>query len=137
MTSKDFDEQVVSIAALAEPVRRALYRYVISQPEPVSRERAAAGVGVAHHVAKFHLDKLNDDGLLDVEYRRPPGRSGPGAGRPTKLYRRSSNDISVSVPARRYDLAGDVLAEAITTAQHTGVAVGDAVCAAARAAGRT
>jgi predicted ArsR family transcriptional regulator len=133
---EDFDAHVIKVAALAEPIRRALYRYVIAQPEPVSREQAAAGVGIAHHVAKFHLDKLEGEGLLDVEYRRPPGRSGPGAGRPTKLYRRASGDIEVSLPERRYDLAGRVLAEAITAARHPGVSVADALSAAARAAGR-
>jgi predicted ArsR family transcriptional regulator len=132
----DFDQRVTSVALLGEPIRRALYRYVVAQAEPVSRERAAAGVGVPHHVAKFHLDKLEEDGLLDVEYRRPPGRTGPGAGRPTKLYRRSARPIAVSLPERRYDLAGRVLAEAITNAQRNGVAVDRLVAEAARAAGR-
>src|SRR6185437_8217202 len=108
------DTQVASVASLGEPVRRILYRYATSQTEPVSREQAAAGVGVAHHIAKFHLDKLEEDGLLEVEYRRPAGRSGPGAGRPTKFYRRATREIAVSLPERRYDLAGRLMAEAIT-----------------------
>jgi predicted ArsR family transcriptional regulator len=132
----EIDAQVAMVAALSEPIRRALYRYVVSQPEPVSRERAAAGVGVAHHIAKFHLDKLVDEGLLEAEYRRPPGRGGPGAGRPAKLYRRASGDIAVSLPQRRYDLAGRVLAEAITTATESGLPRADALSMAARAAGR-
>src|SRR6266516_1417784 len=81
MRGDDFDAQVRGVAALAEPMRRALYRYVVDQPRPVSRDQAADGVGVSRHVAKFHLDKLQDEGLLEVEYRRPPGRGGPGAGR--------------------------------------------------------
>ncbi len=93
MTDDDFDAQVAGIAALGEPVRRALYRYVIAQPGPVSRDQAAAGTGVPRHVAKFHLDKLAADGLLEVEFRRPPGRRGPGAGRPTKWYRRSLREL--------------------------------------------
>jgi predicted ArsR family transcriptional regulator len=132
----DFDAQVARVSALGEPVRRALYRFVVAQPEPVSREAAAAGVGVAHHVAKFHLDKLETDGLLDVEYRRPAGRGGPGAGRPTKLYRRAAREVAVSLPQRRYDLAGSIMASAITTARHTATPVAEAVTAAARDAGR-
>src|SRR4051812_6218113 len=134
--SEDFAADVASVAALGEPVRRELYRYVVAQDEPVSREKAAAGVGVPHHVAKFNLDRLVADGLLDVEYRRPPGRSGPGAGRPSKLYRRAARDISVSLPERRYDLAGQVMAEAITIAGRDGVSVDEAVHQAARTAGR-
>ena len=75
------------MAALAEPVRRDLYLFVVAQPEPVSRDQASEGVGVARHTAKFHLDKLVEEGLLVTEFRRLTGRRGPGAGRPTKLYR--------------------------------------------------
>jgi predicted ArsR family transcriptional regulator len=133
--SDEFATDVASIAALSEPVRRALYRYVVDQDGPVSRENAAAGVGVAHHVAKFNLDRLVSDGLLDVEYRRPPGRTGPGAGRPTKLYRRTARDIAVSLPERRYDLAGQVLADAVTAAARDHRPVADTLRAAARNAG--
>jgi len=132
----DFATDVASVAALGEPVRRALYRFVVAQDAPVSREQAAAGTGVAHHVAKFNLDRLVADGLLEVEYSRPPGRTGPGAGRPAKLYRRAARDISVSLPERRYDLAGHVMAEAITVAGRDGVPVDDALHAVARETGR-
>ena len=134
--SEDFADDVASVAALGEPVRRALYRYVVAQGAPVSREQAAAGTGVAHHVAKFNLDRLVADGLLDVEYSRPPGRTGPGAGRPAKLYRRAARDISVSLPERRYDLAGHVMAEAITVAGRDDVPVDDALHTVARGTGR-
>jgi predicted ArsR family transcriptional regulator len=132
----DFDARVTSLAALGEPVRRALYRFVSDQSEPVNREQAAAGVGVAHHVAKFHLDRLEADGLLEVEYRRPPGRGGPGAGRPTKLYRRSVDEIAVSLPDRSYDLAGRIMAEAITIATGTDTPLPTAIHHAAFEAGR-
>ncbi|HST82155.1 MAG TPA: helix-turn-helix domain-containing protein [Kineosporiaceae bacterium] len=134
--SEDFAADVTRVAALGEPVRRELYRYVVAQDEPVSRDSAASGTGVAHHVAKFNLDRLVADGLLDVEYRRPAGRTGPGAGRPAKFYRRAARDIAVSLPERRYDLAGRVLAEAITIAGQDQVALDDALQVAARATGR-
>lgn len=136
MRSEDFDRQVSSIASLAEPVRRALYRYVISQDEPVGREQAAAAVGVAHHIAKFNLDKLEQEGLLDAEFSRPPGRRGPGAGRPAKRYRRSSQHIEVSLPERRYDLAGQVMASAIASSEQNVIPIGTALALAAKEAGR-
>jgi len=132
--SDELAADVAGIAALSEPVRRLLYRYVIDHG-PVSRADAAAGVGVAHHVAKFNLDKLVTDGLLDIEYRRRLGRSGPGAGRPAKLYRRTARDIAVSLPERRYDLAGEVLAAAISLAQDGRLPIGSALRTAARNAG--
>lgn len=129
------DAELSSVASLGEPLRRRLYRFVIGQPDPVSREQAAAGIDVAHHVAKFHLDKLEEDGLLEVEYRRPAGRTGPGAGRPAKFYRRASRDISISLPERHYDLAAQVLADAIIASQTSGVPMPDALQTAARRAG--
>lgn len=107
------EQNAPPLAALGEPVRRALYRFVTAGTEPVSREQAASGVDVAPHTAKFHLDKLVEEGLLDVEYRRLTGRSGPGAGRPAKLYRRAEREFSLSLPERRYDLVGQILAEAV------------------------
>ncbi|MGY4642993.1 helix-turn-helix transcriptional regulator [Cellulomonas sp. URHB0016] len=135
--SEDFTADAARIAALGEPVRRELYRFVVAQDEPVSRDKAASGTGVPHHVAKFNLDRLVAAGLLDVEYRRPPGRGGPGAGRPAKLYRRAAREVAVSLPERRYDLAGHVLAEAITVADRDRIPVADAVRTAARATGRS
>jgi len=132
----DFDADVTGVAALAEPLRRALYVYVSAQPAAVNRDQAAEAVGVARHTAKFHLDKLVEDGLLEVDFARPPGRGGPGAGRPAKLYRRSSRQFAVSIPERHYDLAGRLLAQAITDAQRDRVPVAEALARAARDAGR-
>lgn len=129
------DDQIASVAALGEPLRRTLYRYVVAQPAPVSRDQVADGLGLARHVVKFHLDKLETEGLLEVEYRRPPGRGGPGAGRPAKLYRRAARDFAVHLPGRRYDLAARVMAEAITRASTTGVPLRDALVEAARETG--
>jgi predicted ArsR family transcriptional regulator len=131
----EIDREIDDVAALADPVRRRLYRYVADSADAVSREQAAADVGVAHHVAKFHLDRLEADGLLDTEFRRPAGRSGPGAGRPAKFYRRSGRQLAVSLPERRYDLAAQVLAAAIGISERDRVAISDAVGRAARAAG--
>lgn len=129
-------DDLSAIGALAEPARWALYRYVVSEPRAVSREQAATALGMPLHSAKFHLDRLVEEGLLEVEFRRLSGRSGPGAGRPSKLYRRSDREVSVSLPERHYDLAGDVLATAIDRALGDGTPIGQAVSETARAEGR-
>ena len=109
----ELGDQLAGVGVLAEPARRTLYQYVVGEPAPVSREQAAAAIGIPVHSVKFHLDKLVAAGLLEVEYRRLTGRSGPGAGRPAKLYRRSAREVALSVPPRRYDLVGEVLAGAV------------------------
>jgi predicted ArsR family transcriptional regulator len=104
---------IEALALLDEPVRRRLYEWVAREDEPVSRDQAAAGVGIARGLAAFHLDRLADAGLVDTEFRRLSGRSGPGAGRPAKLYRMSARVVEVSLPARRYGLAAELMARAI------------------------
>jgi predicted ArsR family transcriptional regulator len=133
----DFEAQVAGVAALNDPVRRALYRFVVERGEPVSREQAAAEVGIQKPLAAFHLDKLADEGLLDVEFRRLTGRTGPGAGRPAKLYRRSRREIEVALPPREYDLAGQLLAGAIAAAEESGRSVREELDRGAFALGRT
>lgn len=128
-----FARRVTTLGSLADPVRRALYRFVSDQDEAVSREQAAEGVEVPRHTAKFHLDRLVDEGLLVTEFRRLTGRTGPGAGRPAKLYRRSAREVSVSLPHRRYDLAAEVLADAIERSLD-GTQMAEAITAAADAA---
>jgi predicted ArsR family transcriptional regulator len=133
----DFAEQLSGVAALVEPVRRDLYLYVVGQREPVSRDQASAGVGVARHVAKFHLDKLVEEALLDTEFKRLSGRQGPGAGRPTKLYKRSARQVAVTLPERRYDLIGRLMARAIDDSARDDVPALDALHAAAADLGAT
>jgi len=112
--------QVAAVAALAEPTRRRLYDHVVRQPEPVGRDEVAADTGIPRATVAFHLDRLVDDGLLDVHFQRRTGRSGPGAGRPAKLYRRAECAVAVSLPERHYDLAGELLAGAVTEAERSG-----------------
>ena len=133
----DFASQVAGVGALVEPARRALYLYVAAQPGPVSRDQAAAGVGLPRHAVKFHLDKLVDEGLLETEFRRLSDRQGPGAGRPSKLYRRSGRQVTVTLPERRYDLAGQILARAIEDAAGKTLPVRESLHRAAADAGRT
>jgi predicted ArsR family transcriptional regulator len=137
MPADDFEERVAGVASLAEPQRRALYRYVVTRDAAVSKDEAAAAMGVARSVAAFHLDRLVVDGLLTTEYRRLSGREGPGAGRPAKLYRRAAGEVSVSLPDRRYELAAALLAAAVDVAIRTDIPVALALTRIATDRGRT
>jgi predicted ArsR family transcriptional regulator len=123
----DLERDAAGIGALADPVRHQLYQFVCGQPAPVSRDQAADAVGIPHHQAKFHLDRLTAEGLLETDYARLTGRSGPGAGRTAKLYRRAGRDIAVSLPQREYELAGRLMATAIAQSATSGEPVVDAL----------
>jgi predicted ArsR family transcriptional regulator len=105
------DDALDRVALLAEPTRRALYLEIVRLGE-LGRDAAARTMGISRSLAAFHLDRLVDAGLVGVEYRRLSGRTGPGAGRPAKLYRRTGA-LEVSVPPRDYELVGRILAEAV------------------------
>ncbi len=127
---------IEAVGALREPVRRAVYEYATGRGEPVGRDEVAEAVGIGRTLAAFHLDRLADAGLLEVSYARRSGRTGPGAGRPAKLYKRSVAEFEVSLPPRRYRSAADLLAEAVDrsgadqvlfeAARHRGRSVGQA-----------
>jgi len=105
--------EISVIAALDDPVRRSLYDYVAARGDGVSRSDAAAATGIQRTLAAFHLDRLAEAGLVEVTFARPAGRSGPGAGRPAKLYRRAAAEHQVSVPPRDYRTAAELLAEVV------------------------
>ena len=101
------------MAVLEDDLRRRMYLFIRGEARPVSRDEAAQHVGISRKLAAFHLDKLVDAGLLETTFRRLTGRTGPGAGRPAKLYRRSSAEHAVSLPPRTYDVAAELLAQAV------------------------
>jgi predicted ArsR family transcriptional regulator len=112
-TPSGLSEQLAQLAGLAEDQRRALYSHVAGQSLAVSRDEAATAVGISRPLAAYHLDRLVRDGLLETRFERRTGRSGPGAGRPAKLYFRSQRAVEVSVPARDYAFMAEVMAEAM------------------------
>ena len=113
MARSDTRRTLARLATLEDPVRRALYLYVIEHGDETSRDQAARGVGISRALAAFHLDKLVRAGLLDVTYRRLNRRRGPGAGRPAKLYRRAATQLALSLPPREYEFAARLFADAL------------------------
>ena len=104
---------LTAVGALNDAVRRRLYDYVSKCGEPVDREQAAAATGIGRPLAAYHLDKLVSLGLLTAAYRRAGGRTGPGAGRPAKVYVRSTTEFTVALPPREYELAASLLVDAV------------------------
>jgi predicted ArsR family transcriptional regulator len=136
MDRRSLADRVAAVSALDEPIRRALFDHVSRSGSPVSREEAAEALGLARSTAAFHLDRLAEEGLLAVEFRRLTGRTGPGAGRPSKLYARAAGEVAVTVPERQYEFAGQLLLAAIEESTRTGEAALDALLRIAGETGR-
>ena len=128
--------EISIIAVLDDPVRRSLYDYVSARGDGVSRSEAAAATGIGRTLAAFHLDRLAEAGLVEVTFARPSGRTGPGAGRPAKLYRRAVREFSVTLPQRSYELAGRHMARGIAGARGAGRPVAETLAEAAREQGQ-
>jgi predicted ArsR family transcriptional regulator len=115
MDPTETEERIAAFSSLADPTRRRLYLYVIAQPAGAGRDEAAEAAGISRGLAAFHLDRLINDGLLVADYRRLTGRTGPGAGRPAKIYRRSERELSVSIPQRNHELLARLFAQAMSS----------------------
>jgi predicted ArsR family transcriptional regulator len=124
---------IEALALLGDQNRRRLYEHVVANQRPVGRDEAASSVGISRELAAFHLDRLVAAGLLETEYRRLSGRTGPGAGRPAKLYRRARREIAVSLPRRDYAAAAAMFAGALSRLE--GMSVETAVAEVAHGAG--
>jgi predicted ArsR family transcriptional regulator len=100
------------LTALADLDLRAMVLFARGEAEPFTADRAAAALGVHHNVARARLDRLVTAGLLDVSLERRTGRTGPGAGRPAKVYRVAPETSAIEFPQRRFsDLVGRLLDE--------------------------
>lgn len=104
---------IQSVAALADDLRRGMYTFCRRARRPVSRDEAAAEVGISRKLAAFHLDKLVDAGLLRARYE--PVRGIRKAGRTPKVYEPTDTSLCVAIPDRRHDLLADVLIDAVLT----------------------
>lgn len=108
------NDDLGAVAALHDPVRRALYDHVAAQGRAVGRNEAAEAVGISRTLAAFHLDKLADVGLLETDFARlTEAPAGPGGGRPAKVYRRGRTPIEINLPERDYRALAALLAEVV------------------------
>ena len=102
---------IAAIAALDDDVRRALFEYVRLARTPVTREDAAAAVGISRKLAAFHLDKLVSLGLLRSGFADATARR---VGRTPRVYEPTDVDVTVQVPERAPDLLAEILLAAVT-----------------------
>ncbi|MEU5364038.1 helix-turn-helix domain-containing protein [Streptomyces sp. NPDC005925] len=107
------DAAINSVSVLGEHSRRRMFAFIRRARRPVTRDEAAASVGISRKLAAFHLDKLVDAGLLRARYASPGGAR--KVGRQPKVYEPADTEIRVSIPDRRHELLADLLLQAVLT----------------------
>jgi predicted ArsR family transcriptional regulator len=101
---------VDALSALARPELRNVVLFAREQAGPVSADDVATAFRVHRTVARGRLERLVLAGLLDVAFERRSGRTGPGSGRPTKLYGVPPETEALEFPRRHYErLLGHLL----------------------------
>ena len=106
---------------IGDPELRETLLEVRGRPRAASISEIADATGVHRNVARRRLERLVAAGLLTASFERPPGRSGPGAGRPAKVYSPTPDTTAIEFPARRYPELVGLLVDAVPAA----AAVGD------------
>ncbi|MER7479258.1 helix-turn-helix domain-containing protein [Streptomyces sp. NPDC126510] len=127
------DSAIDSVSVLSEDSRRRMFAFIRRARHPVTRDEAAASVGISRKLAAFHLDKLVDAGLLRARYGAPGGTR--KVGRQPKVYEPTGAQITVNIPDRRHELLADLLLDAVLTEQ-TGEDAAQAAMRVARQRGR-
>ncbi|MER0449879.1 transcriptional regulator [Streptomyces sp. Edi4] len=107
------DAALDSLSALGEGTRRQMFSFIRRARRPITRDEAAASVGISRKLAAFHLDKLVDVGLLRARYASPTGVR--KVGRQPKVYEATDTPIQVSIPDRRHEFLADLLVQAVVT----------------------
>ena len=107
------DAAIVAVAALEDDLRRGMYEFIRTARTPVTREQAAAAVGISRKLAAFHLDKLVAAGLLRSHYEPAGGLR--TVGRNPKRYQPVDADIRVTIPQRQHDVLAAILIDAVLT----------------------
>jgi predicted ArsR family transcriptional regulator len=123
------DPAIRAIAALDDDLRWGMYEFIRAARRPVTRDEAAAAVGISRKLAAFHLDKLVDAGALRAHYQQVGGVR--RVGRVPKVYEPSLADIRVSIPRRSYDMLAGILMDAVVS-EGSGESARDAVRRVAR-----
>lgn len=117
LTGDDLHEEspgvsaLTAIAALSDPFRRRLYRFIRRAHGPVNREQAAASVGISRKLAAFHLDKLVEVGLLHATHERVGHVR--KVGRTPKVYQPTQAVVRISIPEHQHDLLAEILLDAV------------------------
>lgn len=105
------DPVISAVAALDDGLRRGMYTFIRRARRPVTRDEAAAAVGISRKLAAFHLDKLVDAGVLVARHEHLDGIR--RVGRTPKVYQPSEQDIRISIPQRQHDVLADILIDAV------------------------
>lgn len=89
--------------AIGDAQLRSTLLFVRSQGAAVSVDQVARALDMPRSAARGRLEKLLAAGFLVATFERRSGRSGPGAGRPTKTYAPAAETSQLEFPHRRYD----------------------------------
>ncbi|MEX1038971.1 MAG: helix-turn-helix domain-containing protein [Acidimicrobiia bacterium] len=108
MDNKTFENRISDLtSALGDPTRRAIYIAVRESAEPLTTSTIASVFEIHPNVARHHLDRLTDDGYLQVSTMK--GKGGPGVGRPAKAYEATSKEVSVHFAPQRSEMLVELL----------------------------
>jgi predicted ArsR family transcriptional regulator len=88
-----------------------MYAFIRDAGTPVTRDQAAAEVGISRKLAAFHLDKLVDAGLLRAGAARGLRR----AGRAAKTYEPTDQVLQISIPPRQHAFLAEILLDSVVT----------------------
>jgi predicted ArsR family transcriptional regulator len=119
--SVSYDNEATYLNRLADvfgdPTRRSIFVHLRRVEQPLTASEVADEFGLHRTVARAHLEKLGEVGLLVTGTRRRAG-----GGRPAKTYLVSDERLEVMLPPRRYERLSRHMLKLIATHLESGAA---------------
>lgn len=110
-------------STLADETRYSIYQHIIKNKEAFSVQEIADVFKIHPNVARLHLKKLTDIGVLHAEFEK----TGKG-GRPGRLYRATDDGVSLSFPYRDDSQLMDWLLDILEACGEEAIEVGKKIC---------
>ena len=99
--------------AIGDHELRETLLFARAQAAPVTADDVAVAQRIHRNVARARLERLAEAGLLIASFKRRSGRTGPGAGRPAKMFRVAPELTAIEFPERRHERLIGLLVDAL------------------------
>jgi predicted ArsR family transcriptional regulator len=109
-------ETIKIASTLADPTRHGIYEYIYTRKRKLNVQEIATAFSIHPNVARMHLNKLEDVGVITSESQMKKG-----SGRPGKIYSTSKEEVTLQLFSSNNALFTNILLETLESLGEAGI----------------